>query len=353
MKPKIVILGAGLSGLLLAYRLKKLGFTLLILEARTRIGGRISTLQPHDTPIEMGATWFGKQHTYLIALLEELQLDHFEQYMTGTAFFEPFSTAPPQLVQIPQDSPSYRIQRGTSSIIQLLALDLTADELVLDQPVSAIHFEKEQVVIQSADRYWEADLVISTLPPALLVNTIQCHPKLPDQLTQLAQATHTWMQDSIKTALVYRTPFWKNRNLSGTIFSNVGPINEFYDHSDVSNTHFALCGFVSGSMSQLTPELRKEKVVQQLVKMFGDEAAEFLSYEEVIWSAEPYTKNSQPNEVEPYPHQNNGHPLYSQPFFQQRLWLAGTETAAVYPGYMEGAVVAAQRVIGEMERLFP
>jgi monoamine oxidase len=35
MKPKITILGAGLSGLLIAYRLKKLGFNIQILEAKS------------------------------------------------------------------------------------------------------------------------------------------------------------------------------------------------------------------------------------------------------------------------------------------------------------------------------
>lgn len=90
----IIIIGAGLSGLLTTYRLKKEGIPFKILEARTRVGGRINTVYGTDnTPVEMGATWFGPQHKNLIALLKELEKNYFEQYMDGTVFYQPFSTS--------------------------------------------------------------------------------------------------------------------------------------------------------------------------------------------------------------------------------------------------------------------
>ena len=74
----ILIIGAGLSGLLTGYRLKKEGIPFKILEARNRVGGRINTVYgTNKTPVEMGATWFTKQHKNLIALLEELDIDFF------------------------------------------------------------------------------------------------------------------------------------------------------------------------------------------------------------------------------------------------------------------------------------
>ncbi len=82
----VIIIGAGLSGLLIGYRLKRAGIPVKILEARDRIGGRIFTLEGGgDTPVEMGATWFGSQHVNLIKLLKELGMAGFEQYMKGTA----------------------------------------------------------------------------------------------------------------------------------------------------------------------------------------------------------------------------------------------------------------------------
>ena len=345
MKPKITILGAGLSGLLIAYRLKKLGFPIQILEARERVGGRISTVISNDTPVEMGATWFGDQHTQLKALLVELKLNHFEQYMNGDSFYEPYVTVPPQMVEIPSDSPSYRIQGGTSSLIHTLAKDLNADELRLNQTVISLNFENEKISIQTNQLVFETDIVISTLPPALLVNNIRVKPPFEADFVKIAKSTHTWMQDSIKVALVYATPFWKNRNLSGTIFSNVGPVTEFYDQSNVENTRFALCGFVDGNLVQIKKSERKEIILQHLVKMFGAEASNYLSYEETIWAKESFTKSKLQNEVEVYPHQNNGNPIFSQSYFNDQLYLAGTETSPLFPGYMEGAVVAVNNLV--------
>ena len=66
----VLILGAGLTGLTLAYRLRASGLSIRLLEGRDRLGGRILTLRdPADAPREMGATWFGQKHTALVGLL--------------------------------------------------------------------------------------------------------------------------------------------------------------------------------------------------------------------------------------------------------------------------------------------
>ena len=60
---KIIIIGAGLSGLMIAYLLQKKGFEVIILEAHTRIGGRIETVTgTTGATMELGATWFSKPH---------------------------------------------------------------------------------------------------------------------------------------------------------------------------------------------------------------------------------------------------------------------------------------------------
>jgi len=45
------------------------------------------------------------------------------------------------------------------------------------------------------------------------------------------------------------------------------------------------------------------------------------------------------------PHQNNGHPLFRTPLMNGRLIIAGSETAANFPGYMDGAVQSAYNVL--------
>ena len=341
MPKKITILGAGLSGLLTAYYLQNKGFEIQIIEARERIGGRIHTLNTDNAQIEMGATWFNDIHENFKRLLDELQLQPFEQFMQGTSFFEPFSAAPAQEINIPQHSPSYRVKGGTFSVIQALKNLLIDIPIHLSETVVSLNFEAKKAVIATTKQVIETDYVISTLPMALFANEITVTPTLPEELNDLALKTHTWMQDSIKVAFAYANPFWRKAGISGTLFSNVGPITEFYDQSNAELNKFALCGFISSGMEMYTQQERLEKLKTQLVKVFGQEALNFTSYHETVWAKEEHTKSSQQVGFI-YPHQNNGHPLFRKSYCDNRLFFGGTETAKQFPGYMEGAIIAAE-----------
>lgn len=53
----VLVIGAGVSGLAAAQALKNAGATVLLLEARDRIGGRVWTPRIHGVPISAGASW--------------------------------------------------------------------------------------------------------------------------------------------------------------------------------------------------------------------------------------------------------------------------------------------------------
>ncbi len=58
MNRKIVIIGAGASGVAAATKLIKNGFTsVMLLEAENRIGGRINTVPFGDNVVDVGAQW--------------------------------------------------------------------------------------------------------------------------------------------------------------------------------------------------------------------------------------------------------------------------------------------------------
>src|SRR5581483_4976461 len=67
---EVLVLGAGVAGLAAAQRLRRAGVTVLVLEARDVIGGRIRTLRDgFSPPLEAGAEFVhGEPHPLLAGL---------------------------------------------------------------------------------------------------------------------------------------------------------------------------------------------------------------------------------------------------------------------------------------------
>lgn len=340
----IVIIGAGLTGLTLGYYLNNEGLNISIIEARERLGGRIQTIHHKDSPpIELGATWVGKQHTEVIKLFKELGIELFKQELGNYAIYEPNSTSPAQVVQLPpNDDPSFRIKGGSDSLINSLATFQQPDSLYTNQQVKSIIKEENHLLITTNKQKFKAKVVVSTLPPHLLINTIKITPDLDHDLISVAQNTHTWMGESIKVALTFKYPFWKEDGTSGTIFSNVGPIPEMYDHSNYENSQFALKGFFNGSYHTVSKRERLELVLSQLEKYYGKVVRDYIHYDETVWKNEPYTSTKYKEQI--LPHQNNGHPIFKNSYLDNRLHIAGTENSPQFGGYMEGAVRSAQAI---------
>lgn len=159
----LTIIGAGLTGLSLAYFLRKQEINITLLEAQEQIGGRILTIKEGQAPpIEMGATWIGKQHTKILKLLNDLGLEVFEQTLGPQAIYEAISTSPPQLVKLPPNNdPSYRIAGGTISLLDGLKSFLTPEAIQYNTIVRSITQNDQGLITKqqrrTANRYGDLD----------------------------------------------------------------------------------------------------------------------------------------------------------------------------------------------------
>lgn len=350
IKTDILIIGGGLTGLTLQYLLQEEGHHSIILEARERVGGRIYTAKtPSGVLVDMGATWLGRKHRQLIDLLDTVGVERFPQRLGKTAIYEPISTSPFQLVTLPEnDEPSFRIKGGSSAIINQLAQNINPDSIYTGLRANAIREKDVQLIVETDSETFEAKYVVSTLPPKLLKENISFEPGLPAELIEIMNETHTWMGEAIKFSLIFEAPFWREEGSSGTVFSNVGPIPELYDHSNYQDNLYALKGFLNSSYFMLSKEERLANILKQLKRYFGTAVEAFTEYKELIWAKEVYTYVEYEQPI--LPHQHNGHNIYRKPYFHNKLFIAGSETASVFPGYMEGAVNSARFVKEQLEK---
>ena len=79
-----VVVGAGLSGLVAARELRRRGHSVLVVEARDRVGGRILNHRLKEgSVVEAGAAFVGPTQDHVLRLAEQLDVRTFKEYVQG------------------------------------------------------------------------------------------------------------------------------------------------------------------------------------------------------------------------------------------------------------------------------
>lgn len=133
--------------------------------------------------------------------------------------------------------------------------------------------------------------VFLALPPALAAK-IEFRPTLSDAILSNWRKTPTWMAPHAKYAAVYSKDFLQTQHLSGDASSRVGPMVEIHDVSESDSGKTAIFGFIgvpAKTRWTVSEDILKRLCREQLVRLFGQEAAEPEAEYIKDWAADPFT----------------------------------------------------------------
>jgi monoamine oxidase len=442
----VCVVGAGLAGLTAARRLSQAGRSVVVLEARDRVGGRVWTHTTDDgVPVDMGACFVGPNHERMHALAKEMGVSTFKTFVEGDNILatggavrryrgdiprinpvalasagQAIARMSAMAKRVPLDAPWEARRAGTWDALSVaawlsrgrvptrLARDLIeatvracfacdvsevsflnwlflahsaggvdalmtvaggyqdaqfeggvgripdaiaaelGDAVVLAAPVTAVRQETGRVTVSADGVTVTARRVVLALPRAL-ASGIRFEPALPGDHVLLLHQIPAGTE--VKTVAVYDEPFWRADGISGATVATDDQIEVTLDTTQPGHPHGVIGTYAAGPRARALWRRgetgRREALLTMLVTRFGPRAAAPRQVLEVNWAEEPWTRGCSLGHFPTGVLTQYGRCL-REPV--GRIHWAGTETATVSYGALDGAVRSGERVCEEILR---
>lgn len=343
----VIVIGAGLSGLTAAAVLIDAGSRVTVLEADTRIGGRIQALQDPQSGhaiADLGPTWVWPQYQPVVTRwLKKLGQSTFAQFNTGNAVITGYGPNP-VYQYIPAQDGMLRVVGGPTALIDALAAHVGQVNIRPNAPAARVCADgpdRVSVALESGETL-TADRVIIAVPLRVAATMIDM-PWAPDSLLQTLRNTPTWMSTHAKAVAIYKQPFWREAGLSGRIASRTGPLVEGHDHSSADMKSAALFGFIGwpAAQRQSNPDHLRQQIMAQLIACFGAQAANPVDLAIQDWASNPRIVTNL-DLTEPPQHPLTGPASLRAKHLDGRVRFAVSEVSDRSPGLIEGALAAGE-----------
>jgi monoamine oxidase len=147
----------------------------------------------------------------------------------------------------------------------------------------------------------------------------------------------------VKVFAAYDRAFWRDYGWSGEAYWTDGLVRATVDVSPPDpDRPSVLLAFVVGKSAVEWTSARRADVIATLASRFGDRAASPIDVVDVDWGVDRWSEGCVVSIAPGTAENSTWLGRYG------RLYIAGTEAALVWPGYMEGAIESGIRVADEI-----
>lgn len=235
---------------------------------------------------------------------------------------------------------------GGSQLVAIRMAERLGSDVVLSAPVRGVVDEPGGVTVHADGVAVRADRLVAAVSPTL-ASRIDWDPPLPARRDQMTQRMPQGA--IIKCMAIYPEPFWRADGLSGSGLCDGGSVNAIFDNTPPDGSPGVLLGFLDGRAARrwetATPDERRRAVVEVFTRLFGERAARPDDYVERSWAAEQWSRGCYSGAFGPSGWTDFGPALREQ---CGRIHWAGTETATVWNGYIDGAITSGWRAAAEV-----
>jgi len=235
---------------------------------------------------------------------------------------------------------------GGSQQLPIGMAERLGDRVRLGAPVRRIEQTADRVTVLAEGVLATGKHVVVAVPPTL-ASRILYEPLLPGYRDQLTQRVP--QGSVIKCQAVYDEPFWRADGLTGQATGDTGPVKVTFDTSPHDGSPGILLGFVEGAharaLGRLDADEQRAAVLASFVSYFGPRAGEPVDFVPLDWSEEEWTRGCYGAHFPTGVWTQFG-PALREPI--GRIHWAGTETASVWNGYMDGAIQSGERAAAQI-----